>query len=164
MALPAPTALASTDRFMIAGKSKYVWVPTCVDYTAPTSAELTAGTDLSGQIMSVSGFTVQTNNLDAPDAGKRFTSKTPGRITADDSAFSIYRDASSDDVRSLLTRDLEGFVAIFTEGIISGGTLDMYPVTVTSASKNEDIEAVGNIEISFVITDIPATDIDIPTS
>lgn len=164
MALPTPTALSTTSRYIPAGVRKYVWVPTLSSKSAPTSAELTAGTDLTAEVASVGGFMTTSTVVDAPDAGSRFTSKTAGRITADDSNLTIYASTSSSDVRSLLTRDLAGFVAIFPEGIHTGGTVDIFPVKVIGVPKSEDIEANATIEVQFVVTSIPVENIAIPTS
>jgi hypothetical protein len=164
MALPTPTALGTTSRYIPAGVRKFVWVPTIADKSAPTSAELTAGTDLTGEVASVSGFMTTSAVVDAPDAGSRFTSKTAGRITADDSSLTIYCDSDSTDVRSLLTRDLAGYVAIFPEGIHTGGTVDLFPVKVIGTPKSEDIEANATIEVQFVVTSTPVENLAIPTA
>lgn len=164
MALPTPTALGTTARYIPAGVRQYVWVPTISNKAAPTSAELTAGTDLTSEVASVSGFMTTSATVDAPDAGSRFTSKTAGRITADDSSLTIYCSDDSDDVRSLLTRDLVGFVAIFPEGIQASSTVDIYPVKVIGTPKSEDIEANASIEVQFVVTSVPVENLAIPTS
>lgn len=164
MALPNPSAIAGTSRYIPAGVRKYVWVPSLASKSAPTSAELTAGTDLTGEVASVSGFMTTSATVDAPDAGSRFTSKTAGRITADNSSLTVYCSTTSLDARSLLTRDLAGFVAIFPEGIAAGGTVDIYPVKVIGTPKSEDIEANATIEVQFVITSTPVENLAIPTA
>lgn len=165
MALPDPSPLSATSRYILAGTRTYTWVPTIANKAAPTSAELSAGTDLTAEVASVSGFMVQSATVDAPDAGSRFTPKTPGRITADDSSLTIYlNEAGTTDVRTLLSRDQAGFVVIYPEGIDTGKTCDIFPVKVTGMPKSQDIEANATVEVQFVVTSIPEENVAIPTS
>lgn len=164
MALPAPTALSATSRYALFDTRKYTWVPTIASQSAPTVSELSAGTDLSGEIQSVAGFTVSTNMIDVPDAGSDYTSQIPGRTTTDASSLTFYADLTADDVRTLFTRDLAGYVVIYPEGIVTGGTMDVWPVRVTSVSKSNDIEAAGQIVVSFSVTRKPTVDVSIPTA
>jgi hypothetical protein len=162
MALPSPTLLASTTRYIPAGVRRYLWVPTIAVKAVPTSAELSAGTDLTGEVAAVSGFMTTSDTVDAPDAGSRFTAKVAGRITADDSSLTLYNSQNSTDARTLLTRDLTGFVVICHEGIVTGGKCDVFPVKITGVPKAEDLEAAATMEVQFVITSVPAENIAVP--
>lgn len=163
MALPSPSALTATSRYIPAGTRRYTWVPTISNKAAPTSAELSAGTDLTAEVMAVNGFQVSSAQVDAPDAGSRFTAKIPGRITADDSSLTIYvTSTTAADVRSLLTRDLAGYVVIYAEGIVTSKQCDIFPVRITGVPKMQDIEAAAAVEVQFAITSIPAENVTIP--
>lgn len=164
MALPNPTALTATERYPVFGIRKYTFCPTIVSKAAPSVSELTAGTDLSGEVQAVAGFNVTTNMIDVPDAGSDYTSKIPGRTSTDDSSLTFYTDLGASDVRTLFTRGDTGFVVIYPEGIVTGGTLDVWPVTVTAVSKPNDIEAAGMITVSFSVSSKPAVDVAIPTA
>jgi hypothetical protein len=164
MALPNPTPLGATERYMVAGTRKISWVPTIASKASPTLTELNAGTDLSSEYQAVSGFNVTGNDIEVPDAGSDYTSKIPGRTTTDDSSITFYADLGADDVRSLLTRSLAGFVVIYPEGIVSGGKMDVWPVRVKSVSKQQDIEAAGMIEVAFSVTSKPSENIAIPSA
>lgn len=164
MTLPAPTAIGTTKRYIAPGVRKYVWVPTIANKNSPTSAEISAGKDLTAEVAAADGWTTTSNNVDAPDFGTRFTSKVAGMITADDSSFTLYQSRDSDDVRTLLTRDLTGFVIIFPEGISADGTMDVFPVTVSSPSKQQSQSDPAQIQIQFTITSEPAADVAIPSA
>src|SRR5579884_158619 len=106
------TPLASTSRYIPQGTRHYYWVPTITSYTSPTRAELDAGTDLTPEIAEVQGFAATSASVDTPDLGSRFTSKIPGLITADNSNITFYLSSTSNDVRTLLTRDTSGYVVV----------------------------------------------------
>lgn len=161
------TALDSTTRYYAVGTRQWAWLDTCADYTSPTRAEIDAGTDLTGEIAETDGFTVSSDSIDAPDYGKRFVRKVPGRINADDSSITFYADADSADVRTVLHRDDTGFVVIFPEGDDEGEsshTMDVFPVTVASVSKPTSDSDPARIVVAFTITDEPATDVTVPAS
>lgn len=164
MALPAPTALGATVRYIPTGTRQYVWVPTISSKAAPTSAELTAGTDLTGEVAKVSGFVATGNTVDVPDAKNLFTGKVPGRSTADNSSLELYVSSTSTDSRSLLTEGTNGYIAIFPEGIHTGNLVDIWPVRITSASKPNDIEVGATLMVEFAVTSKPAENIAIPTA
>jgi hypothetical protein len=166
MALPAPTPLTPTVRYMVAGVRSFSWVPTIAVKTAPTLAELSAGTDLTGQVASMAGFDVSTNMLSAPDAGSRFEAQVPGRIQSSASTINFYasKTAGGVDVRSLLTQDLLGFVVIYDEGIVTSGKCRVFPVQIASVTPVPDLEAVAQIVVTFAITSQPAVGVTIPSA
>jgi len=160
----AAPALAATVRYVAPSVRKVYWVPTIASTAAPTAAEMNAGTDLSGQIFDIVGWTVTSNTVGVPDFSSRFTSKIAGEIVvADPSSLILYMSNTSADVRTLLTRDLTGYIIIFLEGIVAGRKMDVYTVTVSSASKHEDgVSTAAMIEIQFVITAVPNVDVTVP--
>jgi hypothetical protein len=158
------TPIASVSRYWPVGTTKWIWVPTVANYTvAITRAEINAGTDLSGEIADLSGWTVSSNQIDTPDVNSRFRSKIPGPIEAEDSSLTLYADPSGTDVRQLLPRDTSGYIVRMDGGDVAGRKCSIFPVKVASQNKlmGTDEEA-GRIEISFTITRIPAEDLTIP--
>jgi hypothetical protein len=83
--MPATTIAAAT-RFSSRGFTVIYWLPACANIASPTRAELNAGTNLSSQVMDGSGWTVSSEQIDAPDMATRFTSKIAGSISAEDSS------------------------------------------------------------------------------
>lgn len=162
------TAIGTTSRYIPDGTRQYYWVTSISSKSAPTRAELDAGHDLTGEIAEVTGFTVSTDMVDAPDLGTRFTSQISGRIKAADSSITLYLSDDSDDARSLLTRDATGFVVQFPEGDDDGAsgtlTMDVFPATIASVSKSTKMGDPGTMEVSFTITSEPAVDVTVPSS
>lgn len=160
------TPLAPAERYFPTGTTRYLYLPTIAAPTLiPTRAEINAGTDLSTDLAEVSGFTVSSDLIDTPDINKRFTSRIPGRITAEDSSLVFYEDRVGDDVRAMLPRDTSGFIVRLGNGDVPASLGDTFPITVSSLAKNEgtDDEA-AKLTVEFAITDEPAEDWVIPAA
>jgi len=160
----APPALTATVRYVPPGTRKIYFVVTVANYTTPgpTRAELNAGTDLTNEIASITGFTVTSDTIEVPDMSGRFAAKIAGRIHAADSAMMFYLSSTSADVRTVLPRDTVGYVVALWEGDITGQKMDVFPVKVTSATIQTDTEAAAQIEVAFAVTRVPALNLTIP--
>lgn len=158
------TPITPVNRYWPVGTTQWVWVPTIANYlVAVTRVEINAGTNLSGEINDLDGWTVSSNQIDTPDVNSRFRSKIPGPIEAEDSSLTLYADPSGVDVRSLLPRDATGYVIRFDGGDIAGRKMSVFPVKVASQNKLMGVdEEAGRIEISFTITRIPSEDLTVP--
>lgn len=159
----AATALTKSDRYFRAGITEVYWVKSIADYNAPTRTELDAGTDLSCEVASLSGWEVTSETADAPDLCSRFVSQVPAQITASDSSITLYADSTSNDARSLMDRNEDGHIVIFWEGDVATQLMDVFPSTVRSVGKSSDIQAVATLEFQYAITAEPATDVAIPS-
>jgi hypothetical protein len=158
----APPKLTATTRYVPEGTRKFYYVPTIATYTAPTRAEINAGTDLSDEVAEVSGFTVSSASVDVPDLSSRFTGKIPGRISADDSSLTIYASSTSNDVRTVLPRDTAGFIICLWEGDVVGQKMDVFPIKVAACVPQTGTDDPGRIEVQFTITKVPAQNVVIP--
>ena len=159
-----PTAITPSVRYFRPGLTKIYWVRTIVTYTAPTRLEINSGTDLSGEIAEINGFSVVSDTIPTPDLGTRFVPKIAGRINADDSSLNFYASSTGfTDARSVLPRDTTGFLVIMDGGDTSTtGRMDVYPATVTSVPKLRALEDPAQVQITFAITRVPAEDLVIP--
>lgn len=168
MVQPAPTVLPELDTFMTAPTRPIWFVPTIADKTAPTKTELDAGTDVSAQVVrgGIAGFMVTQANIEAGNAGSDVVPQSAGLTTMGDSSIKFYcaPTGPDDDVRSLLTFNLKGFIVFPTEGNEAGGHMDVWPVRVKRPMLPQDTDALAQVEIPFAITSLPVTGIAIPTS
>jgi hypothetical protein len=158
------TPLTPTSRYIPPGVRAYYYVPTIVDKASPSRAELDAGTDLTAEIAEVSGFQVTSESVDTPDLATRFTSKVPGRTTADDSSITFYASDTSDDVRTILPRDTAGFIVVLPEGDVPTQMMDVFPVKVAASTVMSGTEDPGQVEVSFTITGEPEQNVVIPAA
>jgi hypothetical protein len=129
----------------------------------PTRAEITAGTDLTGEISDISGFTVTGNDIDAPDLKSEFVSKVPGRTNAEDSSLTFYASEDGNDVRDVLPYKTSGFIVFMDGGDIAGRPMDVYPVRVRSVGVTRSVgDDLSRVVVGFSITREPAQNLAVP--
>ncbi|CAL9666884.1 hypothetical protein SUDANB145_07205 (plasmid) [Streptomyces sp. enrichment culture] len=145
-------------RFNRKGTTKVYWIPTiAATNLIPTGAEITAGTDYTGQINAIDGFSLENTPIETPDMASTFVSKIGGDDSAADSSLTFYEDSTDDAIETDLAKGTSGFVGIFSKGLTAGNKgMDIYPATVVSNSKayTTDNEA-AKITVQFTITDRP---------
>jgi hypothetical protein len=161
--MAAPAITAST-RYTARGSTKCYWVASIASKSAPSRAELNAGTDLSSQIMDAEGWSVESEQIETPDLATRYTSTIPGSITAEDSSLTMYASKNGVDARALMPRDAIGHIVWLDGGDITGNKMDVFPVTVSSLSKVRSAsgEDADTLVISFAITSEPAESVSVP--
>lgn len=161
----AATALTSSTRYFDPETTVCYWVADIADKADPTRIELDAGTDLSGEIAEISGWTVSGESIDTPDLGSRFTSSIPGRTNAADSSITFYADETGDDARTLMPRDTNGFIVWLDGGDVPANLMQVFPVRVLSVG---DMRSVGNeahrLQIQYSVTSEPAENVAVPAA
>jgi hypothetical protein len=161
--MAAPEITASV-RYFDPEVTKCYFLPTiaAADLT-PTRLEMDAGTDLSPEIAEVSGFTVTSEEINTPDLGSRFTSKIPGRTSAEDSSITFYADLGGNDVRTVLPRDTTGYIQWCDGGDVAGNKSQVFPIRVRSLGQ---LRSVGDeshrLQVQFSSTSEPNEDVTIP--
>lgn len=145
-------------RFNRKGTTKIYFLSTIAATTLiPTSSEITAGTDYTGQINAVDGWSLENQPIETPDMASTFVSKIGGDDSAADSSLTFYEDSALDDIETDLAKGTSGYVVIFSKGKTTGAKgMDVFPVTVVSNSKayTADNEA-AKITVQFTITARP---------
>lgn len=157
------TPIGTTSRYIPEGVRHFYYVPAVADLSSPTRSELDAGTDLTPEVNAFGNWGLTSAAVDTPDLASRFTSSVPGLITVDGPTINMYASDDSDDVRSLLPRDTEGFIVSFPEGDVTGHTMDVFPVKVASAEKTASLG--GNpalVELTFTVTSEPSENVVVP--
>lgn len=148
-------------RRMRRGLSKFYFVPTIADPSAPTVAEISAGTEIGQEVAEISGFSFSSNPIDTPDFESRFVKKAPGEDTAEDSSMTLYDDPDTVDIRDTLAKDEEGYIVIFALGIAgaspaAGDDAEVWPVQVASNTREYTAgNEVARYMVQFTITDVP---------
>jgi len=159
--MPA-TPITAATRYIPAGIRDFYWVATIANKAAPTRSELNAGTDLSDDLMSVEGFELEPDIVDAPDYGSRVVSQIPGRVKLPAPKINMYMSSNSTDARTLFTDDLNGFIVILLEGDVSTRKMDVWPVRVNSTSPSQGDADPAVLAVSFVVTSVPARNVTVP--
>jgi hypothetical protein len=160
----AATAIAASVRFTARGLTKCYWCSAIANRAAPTRAELNAGTDLSSQLADASGWSVSSEQIATPDLATRYTATIPGGITAEDSSITLYMSKDGVDGRTLMARDAVGYVVWLDGGDTVSYKADVYPVTVSSVSKQRSVQGseADTIVFSYAITAQPSENVTVP--
>lgn len=159
--MPA-TPITAATRYFRRGTTKVYFCPTISNKSAPSRAELNAGTDLSNEVAEIEGWMVQSETIDTPALGTRFNAKIDGIISSDDSSLMFYASSDSVDVRTLLPRGTNGFVVWLDEGDVATRKMDVFPVRVTATPKERNMDGAARIQAQFAITSEPAENVTVP--
>lgn len=156
--------LASSTRFANFDHLVIKFLPTIADAgLAPTRAEITAGTDVTGEVADLSGWTVTGSVIETPDLLSEFVSKIPGRTTSQDSSISFYASDDGVDARALFPYRTAGYMVFMDGGDVEDNLMDVFPVQVNSNGKTRSVgEEAAMIVVGFSITREPAFDLPIP--
>lgn len=156
-------AITKATRYWSVGLTQVHYLPAIEDPDmVPTREEITAGTNLTGEIAEWDGWSTTSEKIDTPDMVSRFVSNIPGAISAEDSSLTFYADRAGDDVRLVLPRDTSGFIVWMDGGDVPENYMDVYPVTVASAPKLRSTDNATMIRVDFNITSEPHEDVPIP--
>lgn len=162
--MPTPLLTASA-RFTDQAVTKIYFIPSIAATSlAPTRTELNAGTDLSGEVHALKGWTVTAAQIVTEDLTNPFEAKIPGSTQAPDSSITFYTSKTGNDVRALLPRGTSGFIGMLDGGDVTGNKMEVYPVTVTSngVQRSVDGKAASMVEVMFAITRTPGQNISVP--
>lgn len=131
------------------GELRISFVPTIVNLAAPTTAEVTAGTDLTG-FLTRDGLATpnSASTIDISDLAERRNKRAPGTYGGDDWTLTLYRDSvdADDDAWTLLVKDLTGNLVVRRFG---GST-----VALAATNKVE----VAKITVISRVMDSPGAD------
>ena len=132
----------------------------------PTRQELTSGTDLSGAISDIAGWSLGNSPIDTPDLGSSLTTSIPGEDKADASTLTFYEDQAGDTIETLLTKDAEGFVVILRKGDVpQSKSMDIFPVRVASRAPAYSTGSdPAKFTVTFSVADQPTLDAAVPAA
>ncbi|WP_228915904.1 hypothetical protein [Streptomyces sp. DH20] len=158
------TPINASTRYYRRGTTKVLWVPAIANKSAPTRAEINAGTALEGETGAMAGWQTSSATVPTPALGSRFTPTVGGEITAADSSLTLWASKDGVDVRTLLTREETGNIIWMDEGDVPGQTMDVFPVQVTSQAKVRELDTAAQIMVQFSVTSEPAENVTIPAA
>ncbi len=159
----AATAIVASDRYFARGKTRIYACPAVVTLTAPSRAEMNAGTDLTAEIAAIAGWQVTGGEIETPDLGTVFTSKIPGSTSIGDSSVDMYADDTGVDVRSVLPRGTTTVILILYGGDVPGTKMDCFRTRVRSVGKPVSVgDDAGMVQVQFSITATPAENVTVP--
>lgn len=149
-------------RFFRRGKSKIYIVPS-VAGDSPTSAELAAGTDISGDVAGISGFGLTNTPIVTPDLGTAFNSQIEGEDAAEDCSLTFYDDDGVGVLRDLLAKGTECVVILMPYGKIATKRCEKWPVKSTGFNDTWSMDAAAAQAVcTFAVREAPVQDGVVP--
>jgi hypothetical protein len=132
----------------------------------PTRQELTTGTDLSGAISDIAGWSLANSPIDTPDLGSSLTTSIPGEDKADSSTLTFYEDQAGDTVETLLSKGAEGYVVILRKGDVPASkSMDVFAVRVASRAPAYSTGSdPAKFTVTFAVSGQPTLDAAVPTA
>ena len=157
-------------RFFDRKTSKIVFAPSVASLTAPTRAEINAGTVLATpgsaateSISDLGGWVSRNNPITVIDLNSDFDKQEPGTFSADGSSLTFYSDLTGEVIRTALAEGTVGYMILMWKGDVSGRKCQVWSVRVAA---NNDLPSLGNemhrFEVQFAPFDAPAKNAVIP--
>lgn len=148
-------------RFFRRGISKVKWVPTIAATSggivgSPTTAEITAGTDLTPQIAEINGFQFTNSPISVPDLVTTFTTQIGGEDTVSDSSITLYDDNASTTIRTAIAKGTSGNAVLMPYGAVAAKRIEIYPAFSTGPNDEWSTDNVAaRYTCGFAITGQP---------
>lgn len=156
------TAPAPTGPFFRRGVTKFVACPIVANLAAPTRAEITAGTVLTG-ITNVSGFSISRSFVDTPDLDDDFTSNIAGERKAGESALTFKdKRAASEEIRDALAEGTTFVMVYMPYGDIPTERCECWPVVSGGVNDQIDLSSFAAFQVGFATPDPPVQNAVIP--
>lgn len=140
------------------------WVPSIAVPTAPTIAELAAGTNITDDARTIAGFSSRATMVDVETLKGGFVPKISGRKTAQDSAitYAEHHTFALNVIKAVLVEGLVGFVvwSRYAKNPVASAKLDVFPSRIagnnrTRDTSNKDAQYV----VDFALTASPFIDV-----
>lgn len=152
-------------RIISNGEVRIVWVMTIADPDAPTVAEITAGTHVTGFISSLD-TPLDGNAVDSSDLSSAFNKTVAGKFGGNVNA-QMYRDDTADAAFALFPRNTTGYLVIRRFGgtdvaIAAADDVDVWPLRVITRSDVPlDDESVQAFTVNFAALDEPSINVTV---
>lgn len=146
-------------RLIADGEVKIAWVPTIVAPAAPTTAEITAGTDITEFIRSLE-TPEEASTPDASDVSSAFNKTVAGTFGGSVTA-EMYRDDTADDAYTLFPRNTTGYLVLRRFGgsdvaFAAADEVEVRQLRVVSRSPaNIERDTVQTFTVAFASLDSP---------
>lgn len=151
-----PTKLTTSIRFFQVGVIEYVYYTTAVNPVAPTFAEIEAGTRLSNEVDSFTGWTSSSAFIETKDALSRVSVKVVGRKVLEDSSLTFNGSSGDVDAGTFFAEGASGYVLVANKGLVAAKKSTIYPVTIGSVAEIPNIESdTYKVRVDFGMTGAP---------
>jgi hypothetical protein len=155
--------MTATGPFYRKGVTKFIACPAVANLAAPTRAELTAGTVLTG-ITGISGFQIANSPVDTPTLDSQFTSNVPGEDKAGSCSlnFEDKRNSESTSIRAALAKGTNMTIVYMPYGDVPTQRCEAWPATSTGVNDVVDMTKAAEYQVGFAIPSPPQQNAVIP--
>lgn len=158
-----PTALTTSVRFFQVGVVEWVYYTAAVDPKAPTFAEIQAGTRLSNEIDSFTGWTSSSAFIETKDALSRVSVKVVGRKVLEDSSLTFNGSSGAIDAGTFFAEGAGGYMLVANKGLVATRKADIYPVTIGGVNPIPNIDQdIYKVKVDFGMTGAPTVGYSLP--
>lgn len=140
-------------------KEEWWFVTTLSSTTSPTAVQINAGTRITDDIRSVSGFTAETTFVDVPTMkGGRAPKLAGGQVNADSTlTMAEHSTYATNTVKQALVEGATGYIVINRYGpkgnVAAAAKVDVFPVTIGGNNRTHTVDdAPAEYTVSFGIT------------
>lgn len=170
----ATPALTASTRFFDVANTKIYYLPTIsATNLTPTRAEMTAGVNLTSEIIDLVGWVVDAALFDTQNLQSPFQTFAPGNRSTPPSSLLFYTSKNGIDVRNTLSPGVTGYILFLDGGDIAGNRAECYPITVAAIGvlRNAGNDTSGNssttmvaslVRVAFAITSAPNQAVVVP--
>ncbi|MFF3493737.1 hypothetical protein ACFYWS_20560 [Streptomyces sp. NPDC002795] len=155
------------QRFMRRGVTKIYFLDEIAAATnVPTRPEIVGGTELSGAVSDIAGWSLGNSPIDTPDLGSTLTTSIPGEDKADASTLTFYEDQLTDTIEALLSKGVVGYIVILRKGDVPASkSMDIFPIRVASRAPAYSTGSdPAKFTVTFAVSDEPVLDAAVPAT
>ena len=156
--------MAFPDAYFRRGTSEVLFLPAVANTSAPTRAEITAGTNLTDAVQGISGWTREVGRVPLPNLGSRETFNLNGEVTYPASSLTLYDDLTDDTIRTTLAEDVNGFIVIMYHGDVPTDICGVFPVESDGPDQQMSLSDAALVQFDFGITGTVVRDAVIPAA
>ncbi len=144
------------QRFFRRGVTQVFFPPAVSNLSAPSSGEITAGTELTSQIETITGWMLTNTPIKTPDLVTTFDTEIPGIDSTAASSFTMYDLKDTTALKDSLAKGLTGFVLWCPYGKVTGKRCETWPSTIISNSYEYVVtNNPARYKVEFSVTQTP---------
>lgn len=150
-------------KFFRRGVSRIHFLPTVSNTSAPSRAEINAGTNLTSVVNAISGFQLSNSPIPVPNLQDVFTPQINGEDTVSDSTLTFNDDNVSTTVRSALAKGTAGYILLMPYGDVPTRRCEVWPVVSTGFNDEWSVDNTPAKAVAgFAVTATPTQNAVVP--
>jgi hypothetical protein len=152
-----------TDAFILRGIARVYIVPAVIVLTAPTRAEINAGTNVTSSVAGISGFAIENQIREVAPVGATFVEQSTGvNKVSGPCSLVLYEKKTTTTLRTAVAVGTGGFVILVPYGDVTGRRCEVWPTKVASLVPPWDFAGASVFRVVFAIRAAPTQNAVLP--